>query len=320
MPLLSRSIILCLFTFLFCRCSQNDGHPQPAGAESLWHGPNKYQIKPENKLVAYGHDLIENTAYYLGPAGRVAQISNGMNCQNCHLEGGTLPWGNNYGAVASTYPKFRERSGSIESIPKRINDCFERSLNGKPLNDSSYEMKAIVAYMQWLGMDVKKGKKPNGSGIMDLPLLERAANPEKGKIIYANKCVECHGATGQGLINPEQYGYVYPPLWGEHSFNTGAGLNRLSRMAGYVKNNMPFQKAGWNNPLLTNEEAWDVAAYILSQPRPVKDVSKDYPNINKKPFDYSYPPFADSFSLTQHKFGPFQPVKAFITFVAGQNK
>jgi len=115
--------------------------------------------------VVYGYNLISNTAYYLGPQGTVAQISNGMNCQNCHLDGGRKAWGNNYGAVSSTYPKFRERSGTYESIYKRVGDCFERSLNGTAPDSSSREFLAIQAYIQWLGKDVAKGEKPAGSGI-----------------------------------------------------------------------------------------------------------------------------------------------------------
>lgn len=84
------------------------------------------------------------------------QITNGMNCQNCHLDAGTKVWGNNYGSVFSTYPKYRPRSGKEEDIYKRINDCFERSLNGKALALNSKEMQAIKAYIEYVGKDVKK--------------------------------------------------------------------------------------------------------------------------------------------------------------------
>jgi len=56
-----------------------------------------------------------HTSKYLGPNGTVMQISNGMNCQNCHLDAGTRPWGNNYAAVLTTYPKYRARSGMIKT-------------------------------------------------------------------------------------------------------------------------------------------------------------------------------------------------------------
>lgn len=119
--------------------------------------------------------------------------------------------------------------------------------------------------------------------------------------------INCHQTNGGGELNKDQIGYAFPPLWGPHSFNNGAGLYRLSRMAGYVKANMPLG-ATYNNPILTNEETWDVAAFIISKKTP-KDLSKDWPNISAKPIDHPFGPFSDTFSEMQHKFGPFEPIK-----------
>ncbi|MEJ7740915.1 MAG: c-type cytochrome [Chitinophagaceae bacterium] len=277
-----------------------------------WLAPSLYSDNTttgeQRKMLIYGQDLIANTSKYFGPNGSVNSISNGMNCQNCHLDAGTRTWGNNYAAVASTYPKFRERSGTIESIPKRVNDCFERSLNGKAIDTTSFEMKSIVAYIQWLGQEVKKGEKPKGAGITDLIYLDRAASPEKGQIVYSQRCQSCHAANGEGLKQLNGISYAYPPLWGEHSYNSGAGLFRLSRFAGYVKDNMPFNQAKHDAPVLTDEEAWDVAAFVNAQPRPKADLTKDWPNISAKPFDHPFGPYTDEFSEAQHKFGPFKPI------------
>jgi thiosulfate dehydrogenase len=262
----------------------------------------------ERAMVIYGEEIVANTAHYFGPRGIVSPLSNGMNCQNCHLDAGKQSWGNNYGAVFSTYPKFRERSGTIETIPKRVNDCFERSLNGEPIDTNSREMKSIVAYIQWLGYDVKKGEKPKGSGIHELAYLDRAADPGKGKEVYAIKCQTCHGANGEGMLRSDGSAYIYPPLWGEHSYNTGAGLYRISRFAGYIKDNMPFNQTSHQSPQLSDEEAWDLAAFVNSQPRPRKDISKDWPDISKKPVDHPFGPYHDGFSEQQHKYGPFKPI------------
>lgn len=262
---------------------------------------------PERDLVVYGSDLVAHTARYFGPGGSINAITNGMNCQNCHLDAGRKAWGNNYGAVASTYPKFRDRSGSVESIAKRVNDCFERSLNGQAIDTNSHEMKAFIAYIKWLGKDVPKGEKPAGSGITELAYLNRAASPEKGKVVFQNKCVSCHGTNGEGQLDENGH-YVYPPLWGPHSYNSGAGLFRLSRFAGYVRDNMPFNQASHHSPNLTDEEAWDVAAFVNSQPRPSRDLSHDWPDISKKPIDHPFGPYTDGFSEQQHKYGPFKPI------------
>lgn len=277
--------------------------------DNLWKAPDTLLI-PSNdsgKLIWYGRSLIARTSDYVGPDGTIGHFTNGMNCQNCHLDAGTKPFGNNYSAVASTYPKFRARSGSVESIEKRVNDCIERSLNGKPIDSTSREMRAIVTYIKWLGQHVKKGETPKGAGLVEVPFLNRAADPEKGKIIFMQKCITCHGDDGQGKLYADKKSYQYPPLWGQHSYNTGAGLFRLSRFAGYVRANMPYLISTTNLPL-TNEEAWDVAAFVNNMPRPGKDLSKDWPDISKKPYDNPFGPYADQFSETQHKFGPFADI------------
>lgn len=281
----------------------------PPPDDGLWHAPDSNLIAslPNADLVAYGRQLIKNTASFLGPKGSVDHRTNGMNCQNCHLDAGTRPWGNNYGSVASLYPKFRERSGTNETIVKRVNDCIERSLNGTALDSTSREMQAIVAYIQWVGSAVPKGQKAEGSGLVELAYLDRAADPAKGKMVFIEKCITCHNPDGQGKLNADGKTYLYPPLWGPNSYNHGAGLYRLSRLAGYVKANMP-QGATWDRPQLTDEQAWDVAAYINSQGRPTKDLSKDWPNIAGKPVDHPFGPFADTFPEEQHKYGPFEPI------------
>ncbi len=225
----------------------------------------------------------------------MAGATNGLNCQNCHLDAGTKPYGNNYSAVASTYPKYRGRSGAEEDIPKRVNDCFERSLNGKAINNSSKEMKAIVAYIQWLGAGVPKGTKPSGSGLKDLNYMDVAANPELGKPLYKLHCASCHGAEGLGVYNAASKEYTYPPVNGPNSYNQGAGLYRISTMARYIKYNMPLG-ISHDNPLLSDEEAWHIAAYVNTLEHPEKDLSKDWPKIEEKPIDHPFGPFADPFT------------------------
>ena len=278
---------------------------------NFWTPPAMESLEnhPEKENILYGKNLIVHTSQYFGPKGIVSKnASNGMNCQNCHLEAGTRVFGNNYGAVYSTYPRYRARSGSSENIYKRVNDCFERSLNGQPLDTNSREMQAIASYINWLGKNVSKDEKAAGSGLKDIKLMDRPADPEKGKLVYVGKCQSCHQPSGEGQWNGDQTAYMYPPLWGPNSYNTGAGLYRLFSFARYVKYNMPFG-ATHENPLLSDEEAWDVAAYVNSMPRPVKDIRNDWPKISEKPFDHPFGPFADGFDENQHKYGPYQPIR-----------
>lgn len=280
-------------------------------ATVYWQAPSESELEGDSQkeIILYGKDLIAHTAEYYGPNGKIFKAStNGLNCQNCHLEAGTKVYGNNYALVASTYPKYRARSGAMENIYKRVNDCFERSLNGKAIDTNSTEMQAIVAYIKWVGKDVSKQNVPAGVGLKELAVLDRAADPEKGQAVYSQKCQSCHQSNGEGQLNGDKSAYTYPPLWGANSYNSGAGLYRLSNFARYVKNNMPLG-ASHTSTQLSDEEAWDVAAFVNSQVHPKMNLKKDWPNIAEKPFDHPFGPYADGFSEMQHKFGPFQPIK-----------
>ncbi len=290
--------------------------------EHVWTAPDTLTIpnNEEGKLIKYGRRLMLHTVKYFGTKGSISQSSNGMNCQNCHLDAGTRPYGNNLGAASSTYPKFLPRSNSVVNLAQKINECFSRSLNGEPIDTTGKEMQAYLAYIKWLGKNFKKGDTGSG-GIKAPHLIDRAADPEKGKPVYEQLCSRCHGMEGQGQFvidvlkdETKQQGgnattedlYYYPPLWGSHSFNAVATLYRLSKFAGFVQNNMPYP-VNYNNHVLTDEQAWDVAAYVNSRERPIKDHSKDYiVDISKKPYDFPFPPYADKYTEAQHKFGPYK--------------
>lgn len=289
--------------------STKSSSPIDSATTKMWTAPDtsEFENHPNGAQLRYGRNLIAHTSKYLGPNGAVAQISNGMNCQNCHLYAGTKPYGNNFGSVASLYPRFRERSGTKESIEKRVNDCLQRSLNGQPLDSLSKEMRSIVAYLTWVGSNVPKGTKAPGSGLWKISILNRAADSIRGKHVYEESCRICHGNQGEGLMRFNKKEYVFPPLWGDYSFNTAAGLYRISNLANYVYANMPMG-ASYKQPQLTEEQAWDVAAYIVSKQRPVKMFVQDWPNVNTKPFDHPFGPYADTLSEATHKYGPFQEI------------
>lgn len=276
-----------------------------------WKAPNESTI-PAGKygnMIRYGKELVTNTSKYFGPNGSIAHISNGMNCQNCHLLGGTKLFGNNYSVFVASYPKKSARSGKVEPASARIAECFKRSMAGQTPDSSGKEVQAMLAYMKWVGTGVKKGDKVFGNASEKLKYMDRAADAERGMRVYSKKCRSCHGADGQGVLAADKLAYTYPPLWGKHSYNDAAGMYRLSNLAGFVKNNMPYG-ASYADPQLSDEEAWDVAAFIESQPRAHKDQKKDYPDLTEKPFDAPYGPYADQFTEKQHKYGPFSPIVA----------
>jgi thiosulfate dehydrogenase len=282
--------------------------------DTAWHAPSllldNEPAGRERALVIYGEELITNTSRYFGPHGKIQKTANGMNCQNCHLSAGTRPWGNSFFLVYSRYPVFRPRSGSVENVYKRVSDCFERSLNGHAIDSNSKEFMAMRSYINWVGKDVKKDQKPTGASIEKLPFLDRAADPAKGKIMFQSKCSSCHGANGAGVLSISGDVYTYPPLWGPDSYNDGAGLFRISTFASFIKYNMPYGQTSHESPLLSDEEAWDLAAFVNSQPRPHKDQSADWHKLDSKPVDFPFGPYADNFSEQQHKYGPFKPIAA----------
>jgi thiosulfate dehydrogenase len=173
-------------------------------------------------------------------------------------------------------------------------------------------MRAMVAYLGFLSLGVKPGETLTGYSAGNIPELDRPADPGRGAEVFRQTCVMCHGTDGSGLrrsLEMSDLGYMVPPLWGADSFNNGAGMNRLATLANFVHDNMP-NGTSYVMPRLAPADAWDVAAFVVSQPRPVKpDLEKDYPDLLQKPADTAYGPYADGFSREQHIYGPFRPIR-----------
>lgn len=263
-------------------------------------------------MIRYGRDLLVNFPYYLGPKGSVGSFGgNGLGCQNCHLEAGTRPFGLNYFSAHARYPQYRAREGRILTLADRINNCIERPLNGKPIPLDSKEMIAMLAYMQWVGKGVPVGKRVHGDNLKAIALLDRPADPIKGRAVYEKHCQRCHGDDGQGVLKEDGIAYVYPPLWGPMSYQPGSSMHRLIKSAQFIKYNMPNDIARWDKPVLSDEEAMDVAAYVNDDKlhtRPQPYLVNEYPIHKEKPLDYFFPPYDDPFSQEQHKYGPFKPI------------
>jgi len=270
----------------------------------------------DGQLIRLGRDLTVATYAHIGPhvADRSKRYAgNNLSCQSCHLEAGTKRYGLPFVGVFGDFPQYRAREGRIGTLEDRVNGCMTRSMNGRPLPDDSTEMRAFVAYIKFLST----GGKQDGRGSAKLAELARAADPVHGKAIYAQICVACHGPDGQGKRRPGvATGYEFPPSWGRDSFNDGAGMNRLISAAAFIHSNMP-NGTTWQAPALSTEDSWDVAAYVISQGRPRKaDLDQDFPKRLEKPADASYGPFADGFPVEQHRFGPFDPIRAKIKELA----
>ena len=262
----------------------------------------------------YGQRLIRETTRYLGqeqadPAMRFT--GNSLDCASCHIESGREPGTLSLLETANRYPRFSGRDGGERDLRDRINGCMQRSMNGRPLSRDSVEMIAMETYI--LGLNKQYGLMDALSTQSDEPAAfsepARKADISAGEAVYEARCRICHGVDGAGLHETSDPldGYLFPPLWGPESYNNGAGMNRVLTAARFIKARMPLGQAD-----LSDDEAYDVSAYINSKPRPVKSALEgDYPELFRKPVDSPYPPYDDPFSQEQHKYGPFDPIREY---------
>jgi thiosulfate dehydrogenase len=186
-------------------------------------------------------------------------VGNRLSCNSCHFQDGTAAHAAPMIDVAPTFPQFSERAKRTITLKDRIQECFVRSENGHPLPETGTEMTALVAYINSLSTKSPKAEKYSGRGLVKVPDLK--GNPVRGEGIYMSKCAVCHGFAGEGV------GPMLPPVWGNDSFNDGAGMNKVEKMAAFVVKNMPQTNPG----SLTPQESFDVSAYIHAKPRPKFD-------------------------------------------------
>lgn len=287
-------------------------------AGGLWmaerSASNELDSVPAAATVEYGRYLLRETAEYMGPDHENPEMrytGTHLACASCHLDIGTRPGTLSLLQTAPRYPRDSGRDGGLRDLRDRINGCMERSMNGRKLPRDSVEMIAMEKYILRLN-DEYAAMSEVRRAWNEPPLFaepDRKADVEAGKLVFVDKCQICHGVGGEGLqatANPAK-GYVFPPLWGPDSYNNGAGMTRVLTAAKFIKARMPYGR-----PDLTDDQAYDVAAYINSHPRPVKpNLEVDFPDLTRKPVDSPYPPYADDFPHEQHKLGPFRPIREY---------
>lgn len=219
-------------------------------------------IDPEEAPPEIHEQVMEGFRIFCFTPDHAKQFVGGsLSCTNCHFCGGNMLGGWNGGislaGVTTTYPKFSKRSNSNITLQERISNCFMRSMNGKapPLDDPV--MTHLVAYLEWISLSFKELKPIPWLGLKPLQ-AQHQPDPVNGEKVYAAHCARCHQPDGLGATR-------IPPLWGPKSFNDGAGMNTLRMLSSFVYYNMPFEG---EKPMLTEEQAIDVASYVIKQPRP----------------------------------------------------
>jgi thiosulfate dehydrogenase len=237
------------------KTTQGDAPASVARAASAYNPPKPEEAPASiREAVLLGANILADTPKYAG-----SYVGNTLRCTNCHFNGGVSQGGKNGGVslvgVAAVYPKYRERQHAAVDLVIRTNDCFQRSMNGKALPPDSKEMIALITYYQWIARGLPIYGEVTWLGVKPIQ-AGGAGDRSKGQAVYAQKCGACHGPGGQGTP-------AGPALWGKDSYNDGAGMAKAETLAAFAFLNMPR-----GNPVLSEADAVDVAAYVDGQPRP----------------------------------------------------
>ena len=252
---------------------------RPESARTLPAGVAAHRVPSDSEVtdrfmlasIQRGRALLRNTRDSLP-----RNVGNQLQCVSCHALDGTKKNTMSLVGVYARFPQYRARSGHVDLIEDRVNDCFERSMNGRALSHTSADMRDLVNYMAFLSRGVPAGHRVDGQGVPALQPLK--GDTAAGRTQFATTCAPCHGASGEGTP-------AAPPVWGPQSYNIGAGMARVNTAAAFIKSAMPQTAPG----TLTEQQAFDLAAYINSQPRPDfarKDL--DWPRGDPPP-DVAYP-------------------------------
>jgi thiosulfate dehydrogenase len=226
--------------------------PPPPVAKP-WQAPLHSTIprNPGGDSIRRGELIFNETALYAAD-----HTGSKISCANCHAEGGIQKYASPMVGLPALFPMFNARAGHVISLKDRVQECFVRSENGLPLDYDGPQMTALIDYFNWLSQPSKTGAVYTGRGLVDLPDL--TPDPIHGAALYATQCAGCHGDHGQG--KPK----LFPAVWGPDSFNDGAGMHNIRKMAAFVQHNMPQNRMG----ILSPQQAYDVSAFIHAQPRP----------------------------------------------------
>ncbi len=249
-----------------------------AAQDTILRAPAESTLKqdPLSASIRRGRALVRATRDSLPH-----HVGNRLRCASCHLDDGTrafaMPWIGAYGR----FPQYRSRSGKVANIEERINDCFERSMDGSPLPADGADMRDLVSYISWLSRGTVSGRRNWGSGIDSLlPLIPDTA---RGLAVYAAHCARCHGPSGEGRIAADSL-TSGTPLWGDGAFNIGSGMARIRVAAAFIRRNMPRDTPG----ILSPQQAFDIAGFLATRPRPdYAGKALDWPNGDAPP-DVAY--------------------------------
>lgn len=208
-------------------------------------------------MVKLGRNIFVHTQTYAK-----GLVGNGLNCVNCHLDAGRKADSAPLWGAYVMFPAYRSKNHKVNSFEDRLAGCFRFSMNGTAPAYNSKEMIALTSYSYWLAKGAPTGMELAGHGYPKLENPPLPPDAQRGAAVFQANCAICHGADGLGSkVNGQ---YAFPPLWGNDSYNAGAGMHSVKNAAAFIKANMPLGKGN----SLSLQEAWDVAQFVDSHDRP----------------------------------------------------
>jgi thiosulfate dehydrogenase len=221
---------------------------------SAWKPPAESDIPADSlgAAIRRGLALLRFT-----PESLPRYVTSNMRCVSCHENDGTKATAAPLTGSHARFPKYLSRSGTVITLADRVNFCMTRSLAGTALPVDSREMNDILAYLAFISRDVPIGRKLVAADGL-LPMKDTLAGDTlRGHQLFTTTCAVCHQADGSGHS-------PIPALWGAGSYTIAASMARQERAASFISRNMPQTAPG----SLTAQNAFDLAAYINSHPRP----------------------------------------------------
>ena len=211
----------------------------------------------DGELVGQGRAVFTQTKRFAAD-----YVGNDLSCSSCHIDAGRHAGAAPISAAYPHFPAYSPRDKRDITFAERLQECFEFSMNGVAPPADSEVVTALVAYARWLSETATREGVVPARGFPELPAASLLPSPTRGAVVYASRCAICHGTDGSG--QSVEGSVVFPPLWGETSYNAGAGMARIATAAAFIAANMPLGQGG----TLAAQDAWDVAAYIDGQGRP----------------------------------------------------
>lgn len=218
------------------------------------------------EVVKLGEAIVKSTTTH--PLSK-EYVGNALNCTSCHLDNGRHEKAGTFLGTATAYPAWSPRENRVITLEDRVLNCFMRSCNGiRPPLGSEVSV-AVTAYIASLsqGQSLRmNSKRPVGPGAIKLLAVKPdQADIKRGASLYASRCAECHQEDGQGDQDN-------PPVWGERSYNDGAGLSSVENLAAWMKVAMPLDETD-----LSDQQALDIAAFVNSHKRPHFELRQHLP-------------------------------------------